>query len=752
MDEIKVVLGDLKVPPLAKRVTHWEVIPPQSPDLVDFPKELSPLLLEALKKRGIRGLYTHQGEAYQRVKAGEDIVVVTPTSSGKTLCYNLPVIDAMLNDNHYRAIYFFPTKALSHDQREELKSFLSDKISIKSYTYDGDTPARARKKIRTAGQIVITNPDMLHTGILPHHTKWMNLFENLRFVVIDELHYYRGILGSHVANVLRRLKRICDFYGSKPIFITSSATVANPLQHARLLLGRQDIHLITKNGAPRGEKHFIFYNPPVVDWELGIRRSSLLEARTLAQIFLKKNIQTIVFTRSRLRTEVLSSYLKEALERLEKKGIIKGYRGGYLPKERRAIEEGLRKGEIRGVVSTNALELGIDIGQLKSAIICGYPGSIASTWQQAGRAGRGEEVSAAILIASNSPLDQFIIQNPQYFFGKSPEYALINPENLVILVSHLKCAAFELPFEEGEIFGEKAQDEILNFLVQEKILRLVRGRYYWMTQDYPAHNVSLRCASPDNFVIIDETKGSQVIGEVDRFSAHTLIHQDAIYLHQSQQYHITSLDYEKQKAYARRVQVNYYTDASLAVDIKVLDSFEEKEELSTIKEWGEVMVFSRATMFKKIKFHSHENVGYGEIDLPEEQMHTTSYWFSITGEVQLIPDALQSALLGLSNLLVNLAPLQLMCDPRDIRVVTQIRSPFTKRPTIFLYDHYPGGASFSERLYLLHQDLLQMAHQLVSNCSCGSGCPSCVGPLEEVGLKGKEHALLLLTRILPQRD
>lgn len=753
MREMEQALEEIKTPPLGTRITHWEVIPATPPELVDFPENLSPLLLEALKKRGIEGLYTHQEEAYCKVMAGKDIVVVTPTASGKTLCYTLPVIDMMLKEKGCRALYFFPTKALSHDQREGLKGFLGETISIKSYTYDGDTPARARKKIRSAGQIVITNPDMLHTGILPHHTKWIHLFENLKFVVIDELHYYRGILGSHVANVLRRLKRICDFYGTEPIFITSSATVANPLQHARLLLGREEIHLIEKSGAPRGKKHFLFYNPPVVDHELGIRRSSILEARTLAKKFIKKKIQTIVFSRSRVRTEVLTSYLKEALEKMETRGLIKGYRGGYLPKERREIEDGLRKGEIRGVVSTNALELGIDIGQLQSAIICGYPGSIASTWQQAGRGGRGEEVSVAILIASSSPMDQFIIKNPQYFFQKGAEYALINPENLVILLSHLKCAAFELPFLEREIFGLEARDDILQFLVEERILRFVGGRYYWMADDYPAHNVSLRCASPDNFVIIDETEKTRVIGEVDRFSAHTLIHEDAIYIHQSQQYHITSLDYEKQKAYARKVQVNYYTDASLAVDIKVLDSFEEEEERGTKKEWGEVMVFSRATLFKKIKFHTHENIGYGEINLPEEEMHTTSYWFSITSElVHIKEEMLQSGLLGLSNLLVNLAPLQLMCDPRDIRVVTQVRSPFTKRPTIFLYDHYPGGASFSEKLYLLHRDLLSMAKDLVRGCSCKSGCPSCVGPIEEVGIKGKKSALLLLDLALDRDD
>lgn len=716
------------------------------PDFV--PQELQALLA----RRGITQLYSHQAQALQAVHRGQDIVVVTPTASGKTLCYNLPVIQALLENEETRALYLFPTKALAQDQVAELMAWSTELGGrIKTYTYDGDTPGDARQAIRSAGSIVVTNPDMLHAGILPHHTKWMRLFENLRFVVIDELHTYRGVFGSHVANVLRRLHRICRFYGSNPQFICTSATIANPEEHGRALLGRP-VTVIDDNGAPRGPKEIIFYNPPVVNKPLGIRRSALLEARVIAHELIAAQVPTIIFTRSRLNTEVLVTYLRESFHKLgDTAEKIRGYRGGYLPTQRRQIERDLREGKVLGVVSTNALELGIDIGSLEAVVLTGYPGTIASTWQQMGRAGRSTQESLAVFVANSSPINQFMVQNPDYFLEKGAEYARINPDNLYILVSHLKCAAFELPFQAGEKFGSVDPQEILEYLEEEMVLRRVQDRWYWMSEAYPAVDVSLRSASADNFVIIDTTDGkTTVIGEVDRFSAPMLIHEGAIYIHESQQYHIDKLDWEGQKAYARKVETDYFTDANLAVDLKVLDvSATDAQPYSTLS-WGEVMVTAKTHMYKKIKFHTHENVGWGEISLPEQELHTTAYWFTVPGSLgeELDRDALQSALMGAANVLGNIASLELMCEPGDLGVTAQVKSPFTGAPTIFIYDKYPGGVGFSEQLFNAHQRLMARAHSLVSKCPCPSGCPSCVGPQDEVGPRGKEYALRLLKEVM----
>ena len=735
-------------PRFMANVTFRHTIEAQEGVFEPIPEFIPQAMRDLLKDKGIEQLYSHQAAALQAVQAGEDIVVVTPTASGKTLCYNLPVLKTLLEDEEARALYLFPTKALAQDQVAELMAW-SDSLGgkIKTYTYDGDTPGDARIAIRAAGSIVVTNPDMLHSGILPHHTKWMRLFENLKYVVIDELHIYSGVFGSHVANVLRRLERICCFYGAKPRFICTSATIANPKEHGEALLGRP-VTVIDQNGAPRGRKDILFYNPPVVNKPLGIRRSSLLEAEAVARELISHKIPTIVFARSRLDTEVLVTYLRKAFHRLgEPPETIRAYRGGYLPKQRRQIELDLREGRVLGVVSTNALELGIDIGTLQAAVLTGYPGTIASTWQQLGRAGRSRDSSLAVVVANSSPLNQFIIQNPSYFMDRGVEYARINPNNLFILVSHLKCAAFELPFREGEKFGEIDPQEILDYLAAEMILRKVEGRWYWMSENYPAAHISLRSASTENFAIIDTTEGkTQVIGEVDRFSAPMLIHEGAIYIHESKQYHIDHLDWEGQKAYAREVNTDYYTDANLDVELKVLDVFASEELPQVRRSWGEVMVTAKTHMYKKIKFYTHENIGWGQISLPEQEMHTTAYWFSVPQEAASALDqgALQSALLGASHLLGNIASLELMCEPSDLGVAAQIKSPFTGCPTVFIYEKYPGGVGFSEQLFEAHGRLLWRALSIIRNCPCPSGCPSCVGPAEETGINGKEHTLWLL--------
>jgi len=744
------VLDALKKDPrFFQNVTEWKIIPPQKGRYREFPGDLNPKLRQILEKRGIRQLYLHQFEAYSRVRQGKNVVVVTPTASGKTLCYNLPVIQTLLEQPNTRALYLFPTKALSQDQVVELKQIV-DVLDqdVKTFTFDGDTPADARRTIRSSGHIVVTNPDMLHQGILPHHTRWIKLFENLKFVVLDEIHNYRGVFGSHMANVIRRLKRICDFYGTHPQFICSSATIANPGDLAKAIL-EEPLDLIDQNGAPGGTKHFIFYNPPVVDQKLGIRRSVINETSRWAQKFLQNGIQTIIFARSRLRVEVLVTYLKEVMRRLHKSPkLIRGYRGGYLPTQRRKIEKNLRKGEIWGVVSTNALELGIDIGQLDVCVMAGYPGTIASTWQQAGRAGRRQGLSVALLVASSSPIDQYIINHPQYFFQRPPESGVIDSNNLVILMSHLKCAAFELPFKTDETFGSNSVTEILEYLEENGVLHREGDQFYWTSEIYPAEEVSLRSASPGNFVIIDTTKENRVIGEMDMFSAPLLLHDDAIYIHESRQYHVDKLDWDRRKAYVHEVDTDYYTDAQLKTDIKVLEVMEQKTTAAGEKAWGEVSVTTVPTMFKKIKFHTHENLGWGQIKLPELEMHTTSYWwvFPRRYEELLREEGLDfgEGLHGISNVLSNVAPIYIMSDPKDIRTVPMVRDPFNKRPTVYIYDNYPGGVGFSEKLFEIHTQLVQASYSLIKNCPCESGCPSCVGPVLEIGDKGKASALRIL--------
>ncbi len=733
-----------------ENITHWEIIEGKEADYVPMPDDLHPELKKALEKRGITQLYSHQKEAYTYGMNGEHFTAVTPTASGKTLCYNLPVLQTILEDDTARALYLFPTKALSYDQKNELNELIDAAgISVNSYTYDGDTPVNIRQKIRKAGHIVITNPDMLHSGILPHHTKWVSLFENLKFVIIDELHTYRGVFGSHTANVLRRLKRICEFYGSRPVFICTSATIANPKELAEALTG-ENMLLIDKNGAPAGKKHFIFYNPPVVNRQLNIRRSPVLEVRKLAGEFLKNKIQTIIFARTRVRVEVILTYLQELIKDKIGEKKIRGYRGGYLPKERREIEKGLRNGDIYGVVSTNALELGVDIGSLQVCIMTGYPGTVASAWQQAGRAGRRQGEAAVIYVAGTSPLDQYVIRHPEYFFKQSPEVARINPDNLLILVDHIKCAAYELPFQKGEMFGGMDVDDVLDFLVDQKVLTLSGNKFHWMSDSFPAHNISLRSASRENVVIIDQTEAPdvRVIGEMDTFSAMTLLHEEAIYLHQGTQYQVEELDWEEKKAYVREVNVDYYTDANLAVQLKVLEIDKEKETESVVTGFGEVSVQAMATIFKKIKFETHENIGSGPIHLPEQILHTSSCWISLKKELKEFPEKrLEEALTGVTHALKNIVPMFVMSDPNDVLTAPQVKAVHNDLPTIFLYDRYPGGVGLSEQIYESITAILRETKEHITGCPCEAGCPSCVGP-DVRSDTGKADAVRLLEYFL----
>ncbi|MEH6856183.1 DEAD/DEAH box helicase [Priestia megaterium] len=736
-------------PSYQQNIVHWHTIEEKEAKTAPFPASLHTKLRQALENRGIGSLYTHQKTAFDLATAKKNVVAVTPTASGKTLCYNLPVLQSIMENDQARALYLFPTKALAQDQKSELNEIIEEmEVPINSYTYDGDTPANIRQKVRKAGHIVITNPDMLHSAILPHHTKWVSLFENLKYIVIDELHTYRGVFGSHVANVIRRLKRICRYYGSNPIFICTSATIANPKELAEHLTGAH-VMLVDNNGAPSGRKHFIFYNPPIVNKPLNIRRSATLEVRNIAGEFLKNKIQTIVFARSRVRVEIILTYLQELVKNQLQNKSIQGYRGGYLPKQRREIERGLREGSIYGVVSTNALELGVDIGQLQVCVMTGYPGTVASAWQQAGRAGRRHGEAVIVMIASSSPLDQYMIQHPDYFFSRNPETARINPDNLVILVDHLKCASYELPFKQGETFDGVEIEDVLEFLQEERVIHFSGDKWYWMNDSFPAHNISLRSASQENVVIVDQSDVAnvKVIGEMDRFSAMTLLHDEAIYLHQGIQYQVEYLDWDEKKAYVREVDVDYFTDANLAVNLKVLEADKERMERTYSIGYGDVMVSAMATIFKKIKFETHENIGSGPISLPEEELHTNAVWLSFEKEqFNESEQRLEQALISVANALQSIAPLMVMCDPSDLHVVPQIKAVHNEQPTIFLYDRYPGGIGLSDKVYEQMNDVLNQTNQLIVNCSCESGCPSCIG-MEAQGEYAKSDALVLLQQL-----
>ncbi|MFH0067415.1 DEAD/DEAH box helicase [Peribacillus sp. NPDC056705] len=748
------VINDLKINEDFKdNIVHWQVIEAKEAKHVPFPDAMNDKIKHALELRGINGLYSHQATAFDTAVSGNSLVAVTPTASGKTLCYNLPVLQKILEDEKTRALYIFPTKALSYDQKSELNEMIHEMdAQINSYTYDGDTPSNIRQKIRQAGHIVITNPDMLHSGILPHHTKWVSLFENLKYVVIDELHIYRGVFGSHTANVIRRLKRICKFYGSDPVFICTSATINNPKELAEELTEKQMV-LIDNNGAPSGKKHFVFYNPPIVNKPLNIRRSAVLEVRKLANEFLKNKIQTIVFARSRVRVEILLTYLQELVSKQLGPKSIRGYRGGYLPTQRREIEQGLRDGSIYGVVSTNALELGVDIGQLQVCIMTGYPGSISSAWQQAGRAGRRHGEALIIMVGSSSALDQYIVQHPEYFFTRNPETARINPDNLLILVDHVKCAAYELPFKKGDTFGETEIMDVLEFLTEERVLHLNGDKWHWMNDAFPASNISLRSAAQENVVIIDQTNApvNRVIGEMDTFSAMTLLHDEAIYLHQGIQFQVEELDWDEKKAYVREVNVDYYTDANLAVQLSVLEVDKQRTFASTAAAFGDVAIRAMPTIFKKIKFETHENIGSGPISLPEMELHTSSAMLSMDPDIfKWDENRIEQGMIGASHALNYMIPLHVMCDPHDIHVYPQVKAAHNEKPTIFIYDSYPGGIGLSDKVYENSEVILLETIAMIENCACESGCPSCIGT-ESATKTAKSDAKELLGQFCKQK-
>jgi len=735
----------------------------------------------ALQRHGITQLYSHQHAAWEAVRAGQHTVIVTPTASGKTLCYNLPVLQAVLQES-VKALYLFPTKALSQDQVAELLELnRAADLGVRTYTFDGDTPSDARRAVRLHGDIVVSNPDMLHQGILPHHTRWAQFFDRLRYVVIDEMHTYRGVFGAHVANVLRRLWRVCRFYGAAPVCILCSATIANPEELATQLIGAA-VTAIMESGAPQGEKHLLLWNPPVINPELGMRASARSQTTRLARLAVDAGLKTIVFAQSRLMVEVLTKYLKDVFDRdPRQRARIAAYRGGYIPSQRRDTETRMRAGDLECVVTTSALELGIDIGALDICLLNGYPGTIAGTWQRLGRAGRRNRPALGVLIATSSPLDQYIVRHPEFFLGASPEQARIDPDQLLIVVDHVRCAAFELPFTDGERFGNDNLEEILAYLEAEQVLHHEGHQWHWMADSYPANSVSLRSVAEGNFVVIDITDGrQQVLAEVDYSSAAMTLYEGAIYLIQAEPWQVEKLDWEGRKAFVRHTRADYYTDAIDYTRLKILEQFEAEQIPTASSARGEVHLVRRIAGYMKIRYYTHENVGFGPINLPDYEMHTTAVWWQVEAE------ALQRAFaqpwraldgfLGAAYAMHYVAALLTMSEPHDLgRAVgnsdatwfatvgvegrgrpqvfgTDGNEPQMVRhfqPTVFLYDNYPGGIGLSTPLYDRRREVVQQAYALVTACACAYGCPACIGPILSGAEQGddtpKEAARLVLS-------
>jgi DEAD/DEAH box helicase domain-containing protein len=763
------------------RIASLRELPASPGVFAELPAELDERLAAALRARGVERFYAHQREAWDAIREGNHTVVVTPTASGKSLCYHLPVLQGAL-ERGAKALYLFPTKALSQDQLAEvLELNRAGELGARMFTFDGDTPGDARKAVRTRGDIVVSNPDMLHQGILPHHTKWAQFFENLRYVVIDEMHTYRGVFGSHMANVLRRLRRICRFYRSSPVFILCSATIANPEELARRLI-EQPVRAITDNGAPQGRKLLMLWNPPVVNPDLGIRASARSQTARIARRAVAEGLKTIVFARTRLMVEVLTKYLKDTFDEDPRRPArVASYRGGYLPGERRRTERKLRDGEMDCVVATSALELGVDIGALDVCILNGYPGTIAGTWQRLGRAGRRNRTALGVLVASSLPLDQYVVRNPEFFMGASPEHARIDPDQLLILLDHIRCAAFELPFADGETFGREPLGEFLTYLQEEEVLHHEGSRWYWTADDYPANGVSLRSVAEGNFVVIDLTDGAHnVIAEVDYASAAMTLYEGAIYLVQAQPWQVEKLDWEGRKAFVRRTRAEYYTDAIDYTRLKVLDVFETDRDPHAACVRGEVHLVRRVAGYKKIRYYTHENVGYGKVNLPDQEMHTSAVWWRLESAALAAAFASRrqalDGFLGAVHALHFVAALISMSELTDIgRSVGSADGTWSGaiglqgygrihsaggedlapdamaegfQPTVFLYDNYPGGIGLSAALFDKRHTVVEHALQLVSACPCEHGCPACIGPIlasdEAEGSSPKVTALTVL--------
>jgi DEAD/DEAH box helicase domain-containing protein len=739
-------------PELPVEVGARHLAPARPARLCPYPDWVHPRLQAALEAKGVRSLYSHQRQAADALAAGKDVVVATPTASGKSLCYNLPVLSCLLeHGSAARAIYLFPTKALARDQMAELERTLlaAQRDDLVVAVYDGDTPPATRRALRESGDLVLTNPHMLHTGILPNHTKWQGLFTALRYVVVDEVHTLSGVYGSHVANVLRRLQRICAHYGSRPVFCAASATISNPGEHARTLLER-DVVVVDEDGSARGAKHYLFLNPKLVSPLSGLRLPAIEAARQLGGTLLQSGLQSIFFTRTRGTLEVLLKYLRDEAERLNvAQDRLAGYRGGYLPDLRRKIEQGLRAGDIKTVVATSALELGVDIGSLDVCVLVGYPGTVSSTFQRAGRVGRRNQDSLVLFLARSFAMDQYLLANPGYLFDQPREAVAIDPDNPIILTNHLKCSVFEVPFDRGASFGSAPHvDEILDFLADDlRVLVREGNRYHYAAQTYPAAGISLSAADMDN-VVIQERATRRVLAEVDRPAAITEVYEGAIYGHQGEQYVVEEFDYENRRVWVSKVEADYYTEAETETEVRVMHLDEAQEFSRYVAHRGEVHVSTLAKAFKKVRFYTRENVGIGEIHLPPEEFETEACMLVIGAElaaaVGLDKGSQAGALRGTAELIQGLVPLFVRVDPGDVRVMGELKNAHFHAPTITIYDQVPDGVGLSERIFRVHREVLQAALAVLTRCACTLGCPSCIGPSIDQGQlgKGKVDALL----------
>jgi DEAD/DEAH box helicase domain-containing protein len=764
-------------------------LPAATADYGEVPASLPQALRDALARRGVASLYSHQVQAVEAARTERHVVIATPTASGKSLCFHLPVLAALAEDPTATALFVYPTKALSRDQEHSLRELMGDAgLGSSAMVFDGDTPGDARRAVRERCRIVLTNPDMLHAGILPNHARWATLFQGLRYVVLDELHTYRGVFGSHMAHVLGRLRRVAAFHGSRPTFIAATATIGNPREHAARLIGvpPEQVELVDKSGAPRACREAYVYNPPIVNEELQLRASTLKQAVNLAADLVRAKVPTIVFGPSRNSVEVMLKYLRAKVGDVAGADAVMAYRGGYLPETRRRIEAGLRNGQILCVVATNALELGIDIGDLSAVVCAGYPGSVAGTWQRFGRAGRRGETSIAVLVCGSDALDQYLAREPKYLFETSAEEARIDPSNVEILIQHLKCAAFEAPFEisapgarpadpepaRGESYvtlDAQATRDALEYLRSHGLVHHSGSRYHWAGEAYPASSVSLRNIGWDNFVIIDVATNKS-IAELDFRATHTMLHEQAIYQHDAEQYQVERLDYENHKAFVRKVEPDYFTTALTYRTVSVIEPRDGGRIGHAITGFGDVKVIEKVTGYKKIKFFTHENAGYGDVHLPELQMHTVSFWLTVPEAVlATLPHpraTLIDGLRGLGTALETVSTLFLMCDPRDIGqtlgdggqdeqadapAIAPGRDPHAGRtgqfdPTVFLFDALPGGVGLAERIYERGRELCWAAGRLIRSCSCAAGCPACVGPSSDTSPR-KAVALELLAAL-----
>lgn len=815
-------------PTIQQNIAQWIIQPAIPARLVPLPLTLSPEIREHLDELGITQLYSHQAEALRAIQEGRHVVVATGTASGKSLCYQLPILDTILNfPAETSALLLFPTKALAQDQHQALLNLAESKLRQQIAVYDGDTPSNQRVAIRKNARLLLSNPDMLHMAILPHHTLWAEYLKNLRFVVIDEIHAYRGVFGSHIANVLRRLKRVCAFYGSYPQFIFTSATISNPEEFASQML-EESVTVIQEDGAPHGERNFMIYNPPLVNKELGIRRSAMSEGILLSSDLLTYQVQTLIFTQTRRAAEVGLRYLRENHPRIS--ADLYAYRSGYLPRDRREIEDALKTGTARAVAATNALELGVDIGSMDAVVILGYPGSIAATRQQSGRAGRKLGPSIGMLIATSSPVDQFLVNHPEYLLERSPEKALINPDNTLILLQHLRCAAFELPFSLGEGFGKLPAEVVgqyLEVLSQMNEVHLSGGRYYWTADKYPAQNVALRTTSPGTVQLRTNEDGLiTTIGMVDTESAHWMVHPHAIYLHQGQTYWVESLDLEQGQAMLKPIDSDYFTEPTVDEQIGMIELYRSQSVPAGEIHLGEVEVTTQVTGFRKTRWYTNENLGAEELTMPSTTLRTVAYWLAISRKaietleqynlwsaapinygsnwdsqrklarqrdnyvcvncgrregalphhvhhkipfrqfssyllanqldnlVTLCPVChrqaemmvrMRSGLSGLAYALGHLAPLFIMCDVNDLGSHFEAQSDMADgQPAVILYDKVPAGIGLSENIFRIHADLMKATLELVSECTCQDGCPSCIGVSGENVAGGKQETMALL--------